>query len=385
MSTATTLSFAVSVTAPTYGQPVTFTAALSWAIGFTGGSPIGTMTFKEGATVLGTAQVNASGQASLTLSTLAVGAHLITAEYSGDVEFLASSYPNWPISVALATTTCRLDTERHLPAGVPVSMAIVVALATPGTPVYPAGTVALFENAVNIGTATLNASGVGTITGVTLTAGTHLLTAVYNGNANAANSQSAEAVVVAMPPTSTDVFALETALQTWVKNALGLTTIWSSPNAAAPVRPYAWLTLVGPQTVGKAQLVGETQLANPAGQEVEFTAIQHQEWELSIDVVSEMTPGNSTASYLPTAAGMLTAAGMRLRLPSALAGLSAAGLAVIDFGDTQDLTALFNSAIESRARMTVRLRSVNTAMEKTGYIAKVGLSSPFGTWPQLPP
>ncbi len=58
--------------------------------GFTG-SPIGTVTFRNGNTVLGTAAVNGSGVASFTLSSpLASGSH-ITAVYSGCSCFLGSS------------------------------------------------------------------------------------------------------------------------------------------------------------------------------------------------------------------------------------------------------------------------------------------------------
>jgi hypothetical protein len=60
------------------GQSVTFTATV------TGMSPTGTVTFKDGGTVLGTSTLNASGQATLTISTLSVGSHPITATYNGD-------------------------------------------------------------------------------------------------------------------------------------------------------------------------------------------------------------------------------------------------------------------------------------------------------------
>jgi hypothetical protein len=60
------------------GQPVTFTATM------TGVSPTGTVTFKDGSTVLGTATLNASGQATFTTSSLNVGTHSIAATYNGD-------------------------------------------------------------------------------------------------------------------------------------------------------------------------------------------------------------------------------------------------------------------------------------------------------------
>jgi hypothetical protein len=65
-----------------------------------GGSPTGTVTFMEGNTVLGTAQVS-GGQASLNLRrSLAPGKHTVRAIYSGDADFLASNSPDLTFTVA---------------------------------------------------------------------------------------------------------------------------------------------------------------------------------------------------------------------------------------------------------------------------------------------
>jgi hypothetical protein len=52
------------------------------------GSPIGTVTFFDGNTVLGTARVNGAGRASFTTTALAPGTHYIRAQYSGSSLFL---------------------------------------------------------------------------------------------------------------------------------------------------------------------------------------------------------------------------------------------------------------------------------------------------------
>lgn len=67
----------------TQGQPVTFTATLTAPAGTT---PTGTITFWDGATQLGSGTVMA-GVVTLTTSSLALGAHSITAQYSGDANF----------------------------------------------------------------------------------------------------------------------------------------------------------------------------------------------------------------------------------------------------------------------------------------------------------
>ncbi|MDM7999656.1 MAG: Ig-like domain repeat protein [Dehalococcoidia bacterium] len=73
------------------GRAITLTATV------TGTGATGTVTFMDGDTVLGTSAV-VDGVATLTISTLAVGGHSITAVYSGDANFAGSS------SVALDLT-----------------------------------------------------------------------------------------------------------------------------------------------------------------------------------------------------------------------------------------------------------------------------------------
>ncbi|MCX6033192.1 MAG: Ig-like domain repeat protein [Chloroflexi bacterium] len=67
------------------GESVTFTAAVT-VLAPGAGDPSGTVTFKDGATVLGTATLS-GGVATFATSSLAVGSHTITAEYTGDGSF----------------------------------------------------------------------------------------------------------------------------------------------------------------------------------------------------------------------------------------------------------------------------------------------------------
>src|SRR5579859_4485770 len=78
--TATTTTVASSNTNLVFGQQVVFTATVSGS----GGTPTGTVTFKDGLTTLGTGSLNGSAQTTLTNSSLAAGSHSITAVYGGD-------------------------------------------------------------------------------------------------------------------------------------------------------------------------------------------------------------------------------------------------------------------------------------------------------------
>jgi titin len=72
------------------GNTSEFSACLSVTTTTTSGTPTGSVTFKDGTTVLGTKTVS-SGKATLTTSTLAVGMHSITAVYSGNADFAGST------------------------------------------------------------------------------------------------------------------------------------------------------------------------------------------------------------------------------------------------------------------------------------------------------
>ena len=63
----------------THGTSVTFTATVTAA---TGSTPTGTVTFKSGTTVLGGGTLNASGVATFSTTTLAIGTHSMTAVYN---------------------------------------------------------------------------------------------------------------------------------------------------------------------------------------------------------------------------------------------------------------------------------------------------------------
>lgn len=71
------------------GQAVTLTATVTATVG----TPTGTVTFRDGAAVLGSSSLNASGVATFVTSTLAEGLHPLTASYGGDATHSASGSP----------------------------------------------------------------------------------------------------------------------------------------------------------------------------------------------------------------------------------------------------------------------------------------------------
>jgi uncharacterized repeat protein (TIGR01451 family) len=86
----TTTAITSSVNPSDFGQPVTFTATIS-AVAPGAGAPTGAVQFKDNGNNLG-APVTLSGSvAQVTTSSLSIGSHVITADYPGDGNFVASS------------------------------------------------------------------------------------------------------------------------------------------------------------------------------------------------------------------------------------------------------------------------------------------------------
>jgi autotransporter-associated beta strand protein len=70
--------------------PVTFTAVLA-AVSPGGGTPTGTVIFKDGMATMAMANLDSTGKATFTTAALSLGSHFITAIYNGDVNFKGST------------------------------------------------------------------------------------------------------------------------------------------------------------------------------------------------------------------------------------------------------------------------------------------------------
>ena len=184
-----------------FGQPVTFTATVSPTPPSTGTSAE-SVTFEDnGAPLPGNSMVAlVNGTASFTTSALAMGNHTITAVYSGDSNYTTSS--SLPDShkveqASKATMTTSLKTSTF---GQKVTLKATIAAAAKGAG-KPTGTVTFEDNGVALpgnSTVTLSA-GKATFTIWTLPAGSHSITAVYNGDTTFAPSTSPDPLAKATP------------------------------------------------------------------------------------------------------------------------------------------------------------------------------------------
>ncbi len=226
---ATNTSLTTSSGQITSGQTVTFTATVGHTAG--SGGPTGTVTFHSGATQMGIAAVNSSGSATLSLSSLAIGSYSVTATYSGDSNYSSSTSSAVPVIVAASTkaptTTSISVSATQLTAGQGVTFTARVASQS-GTGV-PTGSVTLLDGLTQMGISALNA-GTASFSGVTLAAGTQMITAAYAGDSSfAASSSAAVSVTVAAAPTADYSLSMSKSSITVKQGSSGSLTITLTP------------------------------------------------------------------------------------------------------------------------------------------------------------
>ena len=188
----TTTTLSSSQNPSTFGQSTTLTATVAKVAGPTTPNA-GTVTFKDGATTLGTGTLNASGVATLAVANLSAGSHSLTASYAGVTNTFGASTSNTVTqTVNQASTTTAVATS-----GTPSTYGSSVTFTATVTPQFagataPSGTVTFKDGATTIGTGTLNGGNPDTATFATstLAVGSHSISAVYGADTNYTGSTS---------------------------------------------------------------------------------------------------------------------------------------------------------------------------------------------------
>lgn len=178
-STTTTLTSTPNPS--TFGQSVALTATVKSAGSIV---PTGTVTFKQGATTLGSGSLNSGAQATLNTSKLAVGTDSLTAMYAGNSNFAGSTSPVRNQVVNKASTTTALTSTPN-----PSKFDQNVTFTATVTPSAATGSVTFKDGTTTLGTGAL-AGGKARFSTTGLSKGTHSITAVYGGGANYSGSTS---------------------------------------------------------------------------------------------------------------------------------------------------------------------------------------------------
>jgi hypothetical protein len=179
VSTTTTVS--ASPNPSSYSQTVSFTAVVSPTTGTA--NPTGTVQFNVDGTPVNSPVALSNGTATLTTSTLAVGSHTVTADYTPGSSAFTASIGSTGQTVNKATfgqnglANITLASSPN-PSGYQQSVTFT-ATVPPGT----TGTIQFMEGTTLLGTSTISGT-TATFTTSTLAIGSHPVTGVYSGDAN---------------------------------------------------------------------------------------------------------------------------------------------------------------------------------------------------------
>jgi hypothetical protein len=176
---AVTIALGSSAATTEPGAQVTFTAAVLPVVRVTA-SPTGTVQFREGSTVLGTGTISSSGTASFSSSALSPGTHAITAVYSGDSVYDAST------SAALTQTVSQTPTSTKLTVagssesqGQGFGVVLLTAAVTAKGSALGAGTMTFTLDGVTLSTVPVGGTGAATYLLYRIAAGAHTIAASY--------------------------------------------------------------------------------------------------------------------------------------------------------------------------------------------------------------
>ncbi|HET7488314.1 MAG TPA: Ig-like domain-containing protein [Acidimicrobiales bacterium] len=271
----TTTSLSSSVNPSVSGQSVTFTATVTAGApqqgsGSAPGGPTGSVAFKDGAVVLGTSALASNGTAQLSTSSLAVGTHAVTAQFSntplvgtadgnfaGSTSSPVSQVVNNPKKASSTTVASSLN---------PSAVGQAVTLTATVTP-QATGTVTFYDNGVPLGAAQPLARGQAAVTTSSLAAGTHPITASYSGDATyfPSTSSTLAQVVNAKAATATTLSATPNPSVFGQPVSFTATVTSGSGTPTGSVTFSAGATTLGSATVNGKGVATLTSSALPAG------------------------------------------------------------------------------------------------------------------------
>ena len=266
VTTNTTLS--TSTASVSVGQGVTFTAVVNAAAGVTA-APTGTVQFEVDGNPVGSpvtvGVVNGVDEATFTSTSLAAGAHLVTAVYtdtldsnfSGSTSALLNQTIVNPSLFGTTTTVAAAPNPSTLNQSVTFTATVTPAAGASGT---PTGTVQFEVDGVKVGSGTLavvNNVDQATFSTSSLAAGVHSVTAVYSGDTifNGGISASLSPVTV-----TTTYHSAAVTGSTATKENTTLSGLVVTPNAADTTVAYFQVTGISGGTLYTAG--SATQITN---------------------------------------------------------------------------------------------------------------------------
>lgn len=182
------------------GSPITIAARVDKVVATASGTPTGTVTLKEGNTVLGQLTLSGGQATTPTPLELSAGDHTIVAVYNGDDQFLGSQSIEYKIKVTVnpGRTKTKLDFPNIMEGG-PVLIGAFVEKRFPATMGSPGGSIIFKEGEQEIGRASV-LGGEALSEPIDLTEGIHMIFGVYQGDGFFTPSTTETYTINVLPP-----------------------------------------------------------------------------------------------------------------------------------------------------------------------------------------
>lgn len=168
---------------------------------------------------------------------------------------------------------------------------------------------------------------------------------------------------------------VENAIYDWLSSATGLTTVWGEQDSPQPSYPYASMRIIsGPTRVaGLDEHRYSYDELQPLGEEIGIETCGPREMTLSVQIHAKQADVGPTDSPR----NLMSRAQSSLATPSVLAALRIAGLSVVDEGQVLNANVVVEDTWIARAMMDVRFGLAASVVERTGYIATVGVEPKY--------
>jgi sugar lactone lactonase YvrE len=178
----------VALTASPNPAVVTASVTLTATVTAPSGTPTGAVTFYDGTTAIGSANLSTSGVASFSTTQLTAATHSITAQYGGDTNDAVGTSNTVQQVVNLASTITTLGSS-NTDVSVGTTITFTANVSTTDGPA-PTGTVQFTDGATVLGSNVVGNTGIATLMIATLAPGTHKIVATYSGDSDDATSVS---------------------------------------------------------------------------------------------------------------------------------------------------------------------------------------------------
>ena len=226
-----TVALSASQNPAVYGSSVSYSLVVS-----AGTVPTGTVTLYDSGSPVGTAALDTTGSSTLTLSTLAAGTHLLSARYGGDGTY--SSSTSATLTETITTTDPGLtivSSDNPSAFGGTVQFTVTLASESTGTVAVQDGQAVLETDSIPIvGACSANGrhyacpSWSYIVEAPSLSAGTHIISAIYSGDRNFNPSTAGLTQVVSGTPAPPTIVVTPSAAQIPYDGSVTITAIVST-------------------------------------------------------------------------------------------------------------------------------------------------------------